>query len=64
MTRRFALPILVIALSLKWLKTIAAAEWFNPRTGAKKAIRTVAAGKTQEFKPPDNNEWVLVIGAP
>jgi hypothetical protein len=35
--------------------------WFNPSTGATTLIGTFATSGTQNFTPPDSNDWVLVI---
>jgi hypothetical protein len=35
--------------------------WFNPSTGATTLIGTFATSGTQNYTPPDANDWVLVI---
>jgi hypothetical protein len=35
--------------------------WLNPSTGATTLIGTFATSGTQNFTPPDSNDWVLVI---
>jgi len=35
--------------------------WFNPSTGAATLIGTFATSGTQNYTPPDSNDWVLVI---
>ena len=35
--------------------------WFNPRSGATTLIEAFATSGTQNFTPPDANDWVLVI---
>jgi hypothetical protein len=40
------------------------AWWYDPRTGAAKAIGRFPKTATREFKPPssgENNDWVLVL---
>jgi hypothetical protein len=39
----------------------ARAWWYDPRTGAAALISTYATSGTQNFTPPDSNDWVLVI---
>jgi hypothetical protein len=35
--------------------------WFNPSSGATISIGSYANSGTQDFTPPDSNDWVLVI---
>jgi Protein of unknown function (DUF4038)/Putative collagen-binding domain of a collagenase len=41
----------------------AKAWWFNPQTAATTLIGTYPTSGTQNFTPPDQNDWVLVIDA-
>jgi hypothetical protein len=35
--------------------------WFNPRTGESKTGGKVATAGKQQFKPPAEGDWVLVL---
>ena len=37
------------------------AWWFNPQTGAATSLGTFPNSGTQNFTPPDSNDWVLVL---
>ncbi len=39
----------------------AMAWWFNPRTGTSTVIGTYSTSGSQNFTPPDTNDWVLVL---
>ena len=39
------------------------AEWFDPRTGARRAADTVAGGAPRSFTCPDSQDWVLHLHA-
>ncbi len=43
--------------------TSAKAWWFNPQTAAATLIGTYSTSGPQNFTPPDQNDWVLVIDA-
>ena len=39
----------------------AQAWWFNPQTGATTSLGTFSSSGSQNFTPPDSNDWVLVL---
>ena len=41
--------------------TLAHGWWFNPRTATTTDLGTFATSGTQNFTPPDTNDWVLVL---
>jgi hypothetical protein len=40
---------------------MAAAQWFNPRTGSTESIGVYPTNTSPSFTPPDDNDWVLVL---
>ena len=42
-------------------KSRAKCWWFNPRIGSHRLIGTLVVNGPHTFKPPDTNDWVLVI---
>jgi hypothetical protein len=38
--------------------------WFNPRTGISSEGESTAGGGIQNFTPPDNQDWVLLLDNP
>lgn len=53
-----------IAMDLSQLKgRTARAEWFDPRTGAVRAAATFDKLSLQNFTPPTNEDWVLLVKA-
>jgi hypothetical protein len=41
--------------------TLAAAWWFDPRTGTSTPVGTFPTSGPVDFTPPDTNDWVLVV---
>jgi hypothetical protein len=51
-----------VTLDLTNMKGKLTARWFNPRDGKFSEAFKAQGGKVQEFRPPDGNDWVLLIG--